>query len=173
MKKRIHSYAILIFVMTAAMMSALATGCSGKFHPEHNIAIAREAIAREDFEEALSALDEVSANLTDTTASPSVLTETAVLYCLIDEKLKNDDNMSKAYKCYELAMRINPDSVSSCFGRLSPDEKCQFDILYKLTNASNEVSEFDGHAAGEPIDMAVDTEQPADGEIYDDIDIIE
>lgn len=119
-----------------------AASCGSKVNTERNIAIAREAITRGDYNEALSALDENSAAMTDTTASPSALAETAVLYCVIDEKTHTDANMSKALKCYQLAVQINADSVNHFFARLSPDEKCQLDILAKLTNASHDINEY-------------------------------
>lgn len=150
----------------------VATGCGSKFNPGRNTAIAREAIARGDYNAALSALDETKSILTDSTASPSVLTETAVLYCLIDEKLSSTDNMDKAIDCYRLALSINADSVNSSFAALSPDEKCYADLLDKLLKAHHDVSEHPEGADGEyPVD-GID-EGAGEMQIINDIDIIE
>lgn len=165
MKKSIYLFAVIL-------ASLIATGCGSKFNPGRNIDIARAAIAGGDFEEALSALDEVNKLLDDTTASPCALTQTAVLYCVIDERLNNDDNMSKARKCYELAMRINPDSVNACFAHLSPDEKCQFDILDKLLNASHEIGDFVEHVDVDSVNPP-HFDEADNSAIINDIDIIE
>jgi len=127
-------YAITIFIATA-----LAVSCGSGVNPHHNNAIARNAIARGDFKEAVAALDEAKSVMTDTTASPSALTETAALYGLIDERQQSQENIAKALGCYELALRINPDSVRICFASLSADEKCQLDILDKLLTARHDI----------------------------------
>lgn len=159
-----------IFSLLTLIITLLTVGCGSKVNTARNIATAREAIARGDYNEALSALDENSAAMTDTTASPSALAETAVLYCVIDEKTNTDANMSKALKCYQLAIQINADSVNHCFARLSHDEKCHLDLLYKLTNASHDVNEF-----VEPYDTdSIDASGSySSDDIISDIDIIE
>ena len=161
MKQILHTITLLI----VAMM--LPTACGSKVDTDQNIAIARNAIASADYTTALSALDEAHSVLTDTTASPKALAQIAVLYCIIDEKQQSDNNQFKALKCYELAMKINPDSVKECFSLLSENEQMMLDLLGKLHNASHDVSRF---------------AEPADGEhgVYDenmeiinDIDIME
>lgn len=165
MKKSIYLLSV-IFTIIVAM------GCGSKFNPGRNTATAREAIARSDYNAALSALDETKSELTDSTASPSVLTETAVLYCVIDEKLNTTDNIDKAIDCYRLALSINADSVNNSFATLSPDEKCYADLLDKLLKAHHDVSEHP-----EPVDGEYSVDEVegdvGDMQIINDMDIIE
>lgn len=163
---------LYIYTLTLMIASVLAVGCGSKINPARNIAIAREAITEADYDTALSALDEVKSEMSDTTASATALTETAALYCVIDEKLQSEDYMDKALGCYELAMRISPDSVRHCFARLTADEKCQLDLLDKLLNARRDIPDY-----AEPMEVAPgDTlryDSGADTEIIDDIDIMQ
>lgn len=149
---------VYIYTLTI-LIALLAVSCRNSVNPANNIAMAREAIAHGDYNDALSALDEASSVMTDSTASAIALTETAALYCVIDEKLQSEDYMDKALGCYGLAVSINPDSVKHCFSRLSPDEKCQLDLLDKLLTARHDIPDY-----AEPIDST---------EIINDIDIIE
>ncbi|MDE5657537.1 MAG: hypothetical protein K2J66_03075 [Muribaculaceae bacterium] len=150
---------VYIYTLTILIAALLAVSCGNSVNPANNIAMAREAIAHGDYNDALSALDEASSVMTDSTASAIALTETAALYCVIDEKLQSEDYMDKALGCYGLAVSINPDSVKHCFSRLSPDEKCQLDLLDKLLTARHDIPDY-----AEPIDSI---------EIINDIDIIE
>lgn len=160
---------VYIYTLTILIASILAVGCGSKINPDRNIAIARSAIARGDYNAALSALDEAKSAMTDTTSSATSLTETAALYCIIDEKLQSEDYMDKALVCYELAVRINPDSVRQCFSSLSADEKCQLDLLDKLLTARRDIPDY-----AEPMDAEADTiDYTSDTEIINDIDIMQ
>lgn len=163
---------VYIYTLAILLTTLLTVSCGSNIDPHRNIAIARGAITDGDYNTALSALDEAGSVMTDTTSSPSALAETAALYCVIDEKMQSENNMDKALHCYELAMRISPDSVKDCFNRLSTDEKCMLDLLDKLLNARHDISEF-----AEPVDIELsDTTGFAghdDGEIINDIDIME
>ncbi|MBD5229214.1 MAG: hypothetical protein HDS69_04155 [Bacteroidales bacterium] len=159
MKQIIYTLTILL----AAMM--LPAGCGSRVNPDQNIEIARTAIAEGDYTSALSALDEANSVLRDSTASPKALAQIAVLYCIIDENNHTENNQYKAIECYELAMKISPDSVKECFGLLSDNEQMALDLLGKLHNASRDISEF-----AEPLDG---TEYGDSLQIINDIDIME
>ncbi len=161
MKQILHTLAILIIAMT------LPSGCGSKVDTAQNIAIARNAIATGDYDTALSALDEANSVLTDSTASPKALAEVAVLYYIIDEHRQSDVNQFKALECYELAMKINPDSVRECFSHLSENEQMALDLLGKLHNASHDISQF-----AEPMDGDT-TDYDDSMQIINDIDIME
>lgn len=159
----------IIYTLTLLVAAILATACGGGVNPDRNNAIAREAIARGEYKEALAALDEARSTMADTTASPGTLTETAALYCVIDERQKSEDNMAKALKCYELAMRINPDSVRHCFARLSTDEKCHLDLLDKLLTARHDIPDHVEMMEADSLTVA----GYDDMEIISDLDIMQ
>ncbi len=102
---------VYIYTLTI-LIALLAVSCGNSVNPANNIALAREAIAHGDYNDALSALDEARSVMSDSTASAIALTETAALYCVIDEKLQSEDYIDKALGCYGLAVSINPDSAS-------------------------------------------------------------
>lgn len=160
---------VYIYTLTVLLTTLLAISCGSNVNPDRNIAMARTAIAAGDYTTALSALDEAGSVMTDTTSSATALTETAALYCLIDEQLQSENNMDKALQCYELAMRISPDSVRHCFNRLTSDEKCLLDILDKLLTARHDISELSEHTGHNATDTI-----PFDSDsIITDIDIME
>lgn len=159
-----------VYTLTILISTVLAVSCGSGVKPDHNNAMARAAIARGDYNEALAALDEAKSVMTDTTASPGALTETAALYCLLDEKQQSEDNMAKALKCYELAMSINPDSVRHCFSRLSPEEKCHLDLLDKLHTARHDISDHVGMMEADSLTVAG---YGGDMDIISDMDIMQ
>ena len=126
------TYTLIFSVFIASLLTF---SCGSKTAPDNNIATARSAIINNNFSAALSALNEAQSLLSDSTASPAALTEMAALYCIIDEKMQSDDNIVNALNCYELALKINSDSVKHCFSTLTDDEKCQIDKLDKLLMA--------------------------------------
>lgn len=128
------TYILIFYVFIASLLTF---SCGSKTAPNSNIATARSAIINNNFPAAISALNEAQSLLSDSTASPSALTEMAALYCIIDEKMQSDDNIVNALRCYELALSINSDSVKHCFTILTDDEKCQIDKLDKLLMAQN------------------------------------
>lgn len=154
---------ILIFSIFIA--SLLTFSCGSKTAPASNIATARTAIINNDFPVALSALNEAQSLLSDSTASPSALTEMAALYCIIDENMQSDDNIVNALRCYELALKINPDSVKHCFDQLADDEKCQIDKLDKLLMAQNPTANIS--------ENATDSVLVDNNDLINDINIIE
>ena len=104
------TYTLIFSVFIASLLTF---SCGSNTVPNSNIAIARSAIINNNFSAALSALNEAQSLLSDSTASPSALTEMAALYCIIDEKMQSDDNIVNALNCYELALKINSDSECS------------------------------------------------------------
>lgn len=162
-------YLYTLAIMIAAMLTA---GCGSSVDPSKNIDLARNYISAGDYKAALSALDEAKSVMTDTTASASALTEAAALYCVIDEKMQTEINMDKALKCYELAMRINPDSVGLCFHSLTADEQCVLDLIDKLHNARRGANDYSEPFDGEVTD-SIHCYHAGDDEIINNIDIME
>lgn len=164
---------VYLYTLAIMVMAMLTTGCGGSVDPNKNIAMARSAISTGDYKAALSALDEAKSVMTDTTASATALTEVAALYCVIDEKMQAESNMDKALKCYELAIRINPDSAKYCFHRLSVDEQCLLDLVDKLHNARRSSTDFAEPYYDADTDSILHYDHIGDDEIIDDIDIME
>ena len=146
MKTYLYSLILLLAIAATA-------GCGSKTDAGQNIALAREAIARADYQSAVSALDEALKTLSDSTASPSALTEAAVLYWLVDDQQNTSDYYDKALESYQRAISISPDSVHRCFSRLSADEKGYLDIIDKLVKAqTGNIDISDTTAANDSID---------------------
>ena len=134
------TYTLIFSVFIASLLTF---SCGSKTAPDNNIATARAAIINNNFSAALSALNEAQSLLSDSTASPAALTEMAALYCIIDEKMQSDDNIVNALNCYELALKINSDSVKHCFSTLTDDEKCQIDKLLMAQIPGDNISRND------------------------------
>lgn len=144
-----------LYSLILLLTLAVAAGCSSNATPGQNIALAREAIARADYSSAASALDEACKALSDSSASPSALTEAAVLYWLIDDHQNTSDYYDKALESYRRAVSIAPDSVYGCFSRLSADEKGYLDIIDKLVKA--QTGNVDISDSPVPTDSIIDT----------------
>lgn len=96
------------------------------------IGTARSAIAANDYKLAAKTLDDATAHLDSESPTASELTEMAVLYMIINERMPEDGHDAAALDCYSRAASISPDSVNILFGTLPPDEAQYLFMLSSL-----------------------------------------
>ncbi|MBO5779865.1 MAG: hypothetical protein J6R27_02000 [Muribaculaceae bacterium] len=139
-----------IFKTLLAIAIALPfTQCNMQTNRTESLTNARQAIANGEYEIAIASLEDAANSLSDSTASPTKLSELALLYMIANDHAADDDYSLKALDAYRRAVKINADSVETFITTLAPDEMQYLLILSSLSssidNAINgvEIEEFE------------------------------